>query len=763
MTVPKWFADGALCTYHYDDGSGDWEGYLRVDKKGRWIFVCPNEEAKKRGSKKWEEEILPEFYDMISLREPPSYEMQERKRKITSRFQDVEFATFGKVKGAEGSAKKKKVATTPKEKTPKEKNPKEKTPNEKTPKEKTPKKLAPKKATKTAKKVSSPSTMTSKSTAAPKQQNESQASTQQSESSSSSSAAASKEPKKPKPKKRKLEGKKSIVSQTKAIGGNAAASVQMIMKGATASAKLKSMKEKTAGASPFMPVKNAIPVALSTSVVPEDDPGRYLAINVGNTRTHWSLCESKKNKQVIAWHTPHLHESELYKQGEYNMAHVIKYLAVQNYQEDFERLNEMRIYVVSVVEAETRCIKDWFGRVGSKVYILKSTDFYNNGLEGGYETLGADRAANQFGSRNVKQSLAHDIPSLVVDCGTCITFTSSKDFGFGIRAGGILPGIQTSFNAMANSTSALPMIKISDEIKKIEKEKDKKIEMFGKGNKTKDAMIAGVICSACATVRDAIASWIDILKKEDNNTKHFQVFVTGGDATVVTKGIMAQNDTSFLATNGEGLVPSPLVYKDEGCIKLGDIGKGINVSIQHSKNIAFHGIRRLVNTSGEHLKGKRVARGGSYGTITGGGASEDTMWIWKCHISWDKSGGQHPEVVSIHAAERLVLENEQYQATYEGHPDSLNKAKGNKKYGGAPKPESDEPKAYTGLRIAKKFDGVVYLGSVKKYSHPYWEVVFDDEDKEEWEIWEFESAFQLYQRYVAKHGDEKEGIPPTSS
>lgn len=748
MAVPKWFADGALCTYHYDDGSGDWEGYLRSDKKGRWVFVCPNEEAKKRGSKKWEEEILPEFYAMISLREPPSYEMQERKRKIISRFQDVEFATVDQVKGAGGSAKKKKVATTPKEKTPKKPT------------------LA--KAAKSAKKVSPPSTTSSKSTAAPKQQ-ESQASTRQSEPSSSSSAAASKEPRKPKPKKKKLEGKKSIVSQTKATakanGGNAAASVQNLIKGAPASTKLKSMKEKAAGASPFKPVKNAIPAALSTSVVPEDDPGRYLAINVGNTRTHWSLCESKKNKQVIAWHTPHLHESDLYKQGEYNMAHVIKYLAVQNYQNDFERLKEMRIYVVSAVEAETRCIEEWFGRVGSKVYILKSTDFYNNGLEGGYGTLGADRAANQYGSRNAKQSLAHDVPSLVVDCGTCITFTSSKDFGYGIRAGGILPGIQTSFNAMANSTSALPAIKISDEIKKIEKEKDKKIEMFGKGNKTKDAMIAGVVCSACATVRDAIASWIDILKKEDKNTKHFQVFVTGGDATVVTKGIMAQRDSSFLATDGEGLVPSPLVYKDEGCIKLGNMGKGVNVSIQHSKNVAFHGMRRLVNTSGEHLKGKRVARGGSHGTITGGGASEDTMWIWKCHVSWDKSGGQHPEVLSVHAAERLVLENEQYQATYEGNPDSLNKAKGNGKYGGAPKskPERDEPKSYTGLRIAKKFDGIIYLGSVKKYSHPYWEVVFDDEDKEEWEMWEFESAFQLYQQYVAKHGDEKEGILPTSS
>lgn len=67
---------------HYDDGSGDWDGYLRFDRLSRWIFICPNEEAKKRGTKKWEEEITPVFYDMLSLRQEPDYELQARKRRI---------------------------------------------------------------------------------------------------------------------------------------------------------------------------------------------------------------------------------------------------------------------------------------------------------------------------------------------------------------------------------------------------------------------------------------------------------------------------------------------------------------------------------------------------------------------------------------------------------------------------------------------------------------------------------------------------------
>lgn len=163
---------------------------------------------------------------------------------------------------------------------------------------------------------------------------------------------------------------------------------------------------------------------------------------MGNTRTHWSLNSSTKNKQSLAWNTPHLYESDLYKKDKHTKDDLRKYLAVKNFKEDFEQVGNMRVYVVSVVKEETECIKNWFGKVGSKVYVLPSSEFYNDS-EGGYDTLGPDRAANQFGSRRVKgEHLDGDIPSLVIDCGTCMTFTSSGEGGFGIRAGPIMPGIQ---------------------------------------------------------------------------------------------------------------------------------------------------------------------------------------------------------------------------------------------------------------------------------------------------------------------------------
>ena len=80
----------------------------------------------------------------------------------------------------------------------------------------------------------------------------------------------------------------------------------------------------------------------------------------------------------------------------------------------------------------------------------------------------------------------------------------------------------------------------------------------------------------------------------------------------------------FLVTShfssAEGLVPSPLIFKEDGIIKIGNVGDGLLVSILHSKKIAFHGMRRLINSTGEALKGRRVTRGSSHGTIIQGGS-----------------------------------------------------------------------------------------------------------------------------------------------
>ncbi|GMH69588.1 hypothetical protein TrRE_jg3348 [Triparma retinervis] len=291
-SLPKWFSDGALCTYHYDDGSGDWEGYLRFDKRGRWVFVCPNEVAKKRGSKKWEEEITPEFFEMLSLRKAPDYEMLARKRKTMDNHNENASTLFApssngrrspppslysREEGKEGGeGKKKKKKGTP-----------------------TKAKTAPKSASK------------------------------------------------PKPAKIPIEGKAKRPSTGPSPG---------VIRGSPGVKKMKSSKEAPPAPMIFDSAPPAVETfgANSSLAVPSNDPKCYIAINVGNTRTHWSLNNSLKNKQILAWHTPHLHESQQYRDGTLEAKHLVKYLAAQNFKDDCEKLRNMRVYVVSVVEAENR-------------------------------------------------------------------------------------------------------------------------------------------------------------------------------------------------------------------------------------------------------------------------------------------------------------------------------------------------------------------------------------------------------------------------
>jgi len=133
--------------------------------------------------------------------------------------------------------------------------------------------------------------------------------------------------------------------------------------------------------------------------------------------------------------------------------------------------------------------------------------------------------------------------------------------------------------------------------------------------------------------------------------------------------------------------------------------------------MAFHGIRRLIFDSGDKVEGKRVTRGDVHGTITGGYANDNTMWIWKCAISWDSAPDATPEIMSVHAAEKLVVENEKYKEFYKEDLDRVKRALGKRKK--KKRGSVGEPMAYTGKRVAKMLDDVVYLGTVKKYKTPY--------------------------------------------
>lgn len=69
------------------------------------------------------------------------------------------------------------------------------------------------------------------------------------------------------------------------------------------------------------------------------------------------------------------------------------------------------------------------------------------------ETLGVDRIAGACGAR----ALFPDMPSLVIDCGTCITFDLVDASGT-FLGGGISPGLRMRFKAVHTFTKRLPLV-----------------------------------------------------------------------------------------------------------------------------------------------------------------------------------------------------------------------------------------------------------------------------------------------------------------
>ena len=65
------------------------------------------------------------------------------------------------------------------------------------------------------------------------------------------------------------------------------------------------------------------------------------------------------------------------------------------------------------------------------------------------------------------------------------------------------------------------------------------------------------------------------------------------------------------------------------------------------------------------------------------------------------------------------------------------------------------PKDYIGSKVTKKFSGKFYNGKCDSYKKPYWKIVFDDGDEEEFEEEELKEAIRLYEGRAKKVATKK--------
>lgn len=136
-----------------------------------------------------------------------------------------------------------------------------------------------------------------------------------------------------------------------------------------------------------------------------------------------------------------------------------------------------------------------------------------------YPTLGIDRALAVWGAGNT-----WGFPVLVIDAGTALTLTGA-DGDRALVGGAILPGFRLQFHALASGTSALPEIRLTEQLPS------------RWPNNTQEAIASGVTFSILAGARDFLIEW-------RSRFPHSSVVLTGGDAAVL-HGYFRQVDAAI--------------------------------------------------------------------------------------------------------------------------------------------------------------------------------------------------------------------------
>jgi len=237
----------------------------------------------------------------------------------------------------------------------------------------------------------------------------------------------------------------------------------------------------------------------------------WLALVVGNSRLHWGLFAD--NQWLGGWHTDHLSAAQMQALASANFA-----------AHRWERLElGLPSPIMQAGGLEGRSpLPLWAAAVVPSVLDqlvfyphLHRVDLGQVPLSGLYPTLGIDRALAVLGAGKT-----YGWPSLVIDCGTALTYTAADQGG--LVGGAIAPGLGLQLKTLNTFTDQLPKVLVDPE------QLPHRWALA-----TPDAMASGVIYTLLAGVRDFIADW----------QQHYpggQVVLTGGDGAAIATYLAQQ-------------------------------------------------------------------------------------------------------------------------------------------------------------------------------------------------------------------------------
>lgn len=172
----------------------------------------------------------------------------------------------------------------------------------------------------------------------------------------------------------------------------------------------------------------------------------WTALVIGNSRLHWAQFSGDKLQQT--WNTPHLSKDVVDQLIEHRLnfaAAALTHLVDQPLLA--VHLESPELWIASVVPEQTQ---HWQRYPFAQVVTLEQVP-----LQGMYPTFGLDRALAVWGAIATVGS-----PVLVVDAGTALTFTGANEH-HQLVGGAILPGLRLQFQALDQSTAALPHVQPS--------------------------------------------------------------------------------------------------------------------------------------------------------------------------------------------------------------------------------------------------------------------------------------------------------------
>lgn len=220
------------------------------------------------------------------------------------------------------------------------------------------------------------------------------------------------------------------------------------------------------------------------------DKKQWFALSIGNSRLHWAMFEY--DTLLKTWNTEHLVEIP-----EWNVA--------------------SELWIASVVPEQSQFWKTYMN--------VQWIELQRVPLQAVYPTLGVDRALALWGAIALYGS-----PALVIDCGTAMTFTGSADQQ--LVGGAILPGLRLQFEALGQSTAALPLLETN------------KISQLPKrwARSTDEAIQSGILHTVLSGITAFIQDW-------QFRYPGSAIVLTGGDANLIYKFLGNQIATVIVDPN----------------------------------------------------------------------------------------------------------------------------------------------------------------------------------------------------------------------